>query len=144
VIVLDELTYGGKLENLAPVASRSDFVFVVADIVDGNLIREILDCERPGAIIHFAAVSHVDRLIHSPAEFIRTNFCTFRQVRSTALWHRPIQRLRKIRRTLPIIHTLHRRQPATTWRVPTFIQMDCRCLRPTIRTIMAHAISPIS
>src|SRR4029077_18321932 len=28
---------------------------------------------RPRAVLHFAAESHVDRSIHGPAEFIRTN-----------------------------------------------------------------------
>jgi dTDP-glucose 4,6-dehydratase len=46
---------------------------VRGDIVDGGLVRRILDEQRPGAIVHFAAESHVDRSILGPAEFIRTN-----------------------------------------------------------------------
>jgi dTDP-glucose 4,6-dehydratase len=41
--------------------------------VDGVLVRRLLDEERPQAIVHFAAESHVDRSILGPAEFIRTN-----------------------------------------------------------------------
>jgi dTDP-glucose 4,6-dehydratase len=37
------------------------------------LVRRLLDEERPQAIVHFAAESHVDRSILGPAEFIRTN-----------------------------------------------------------------------
>jgi dTDP-glucose 4,6-dehydratase len=46
---------------------------VRGDIVDGALVRRLLDEERPQAIVHFAAESHVDRSILGPAEFIRTN-----------------------------------------------------------------------
>src|ERR1039458_4938023 len=73
VTVFDKLTYAGNLENLASVAQDCRYRFVCGDIVDGALVRRILDEQRPGAIIHFAAESHVDRSILGPAEFIRTN-----------------------------------------------------------------------
>jgi dTDP-glucose 4,6-dehydratase len=71
--VLDKLTYAGNLESLAPVAQDTRYRFVCGDIADGVLVRRILNERRPGAIIHFAAESHVDRSILGPAEFIRTN-----------------------------------------------------------------------
>jgi dTDP-glucose 4,6-dehydratase len=73
VTVLDKLTYAGNLENLASVAHDNQYRFVRGDIVDGTLVRRILDEQRPSAIVHFAAESHVDRSILGPAEFIRTN-----------------------------------------------------------------------
>jgi dTDP-glucose 4,6-dehydratase len=73
VTVLDKLTYAGNLESLAPVTQNSRYHFVHGDIGDGVLVRRILAEQRPGAIIHFAAESHVDRSILGPAEFIRTN-----------------------------------------------------------------------
>jgi len=73
VTVLDKLTYAGNLENLASVQHDSRYRFVCGDIVDGALVRRLLDELRPGAIVHFAAESHVDRSILGPAEFIRTN-----------------------------------------------------------------------
>ena len=73
VTVLDKLTYAGNLENLASVEQDSRYRFVRGDIADGALVRRILDEQRPGAIVHFAAESHVDRSILGPAEFIRTN-----------------------------------------------------------------------
>ena len=73
VTVLDKLTYAGNLENLASVQQDSRYSFVCGDIVDGALVRRLLDEQRPGAIVHFAAESHVDRSILGPAEFIRTN-----------------------------------------------------------------------
>ena len=73
VTVLDKLTYAGNLENLASVQQDSRYRFVCGDIVDGALVRRLLEELRPGAIVHFAAESHVDRSILGPAEFIRTN-----------------------------------------------------------------------
>jgi dTDP-glucose 4,6-dehydratase len=73
VTVFDKLTYAGNLENLASAERDSRYRFVCGDIVDGTLVRRILDEQRPGAIVHFAAESHVDRSILGPAEFIRTN-----------------------------------------------------------------------
>ena len=46
---------------------------MLGDIVDRDLVRGLLDREQPRAIVHFAAESHVDRSIHGPDDFIRTN-----------------------------------------------------------------------
>jgi dTDP-glucose 4,6-dehydratase len=73
VTVLDKLTYAGNLENLASVQRDSRYRFVCGDIVDGALVRRLLEEQHPAAIVHFAAESHVDRSILGPAEFIRTN-----------------------------------------------------------------------
>lgn len=73
VTVLDKLTYAGNLENLAAVEGGTGFRFVRGDIANAVLVRSVLDEQRPGAIVHFAAESHVDRSILGPAEFIRTN-----------------------------------------------------------------------
>jgi dTDP-glucose 4,6-dehydratase len=73
VTVLDKLTYAGNLENLASVEQDPRYRFVRGDILDGALVRRLLDEERYRAIVHFAAESHVDRSILGPAEFIRTN-----------------------------------------------------------------------
>lgn len=74
VVVYDKLTYAGNLENLQPVAGRPEFRFIQADICDGNAAESALREESPDAIVHFAAESHVDRSIHSPAPVIETNF----------------------------------------------------------------------
>jgi len=73
VTVLDKLTYAGNLENLASAQQDNRFRFICGDIVDGAMVRRLLDEQRPVAIVHFAAESHVDRSILGPAEFIRTN-----------------------------------------------------------------------
>ena len=47
--------------------------FVQGDICDRALIDRLLAEHRPRAIVHFAAESHVDRSIHGPGAFIKTN-----------------------------------------------------------------------
>ncbi|MDR2875530.1 MAG: dTDP-glucose 4,6-dehydratase [Methylobacillus sp.] len=73
VVNLDKLTYAGNLENLASIADDGRHVFVRGDICDRALLDRLLAEHKPRAIIHFAAESHVDRSIHAPAEFMRTN-----------------------------------------------------------------------
>ena len=81
ITVLDKLTYAGNMENLASVQQDRRYSFVCGDILDGPLVRSLLDEQRPWAIVHFAAESHVDRSILGPAEFIRTNIeGTFRML----------------------------------------------------------------
>jgi dTDP-glucose 4,6-dehydratase len=70
---LDVLTYAGNLENLASVSRDSRHRFVQGDICDRALIDRLLAEHRPRAIVHFAAESHVDRSIHGPGAFIKTN-----------------------------------------------------------------------
>jgi dTDP-glucose 4,6-dehydratase len=46
---------------------------VQGDICDRELVADLLLKNRPRAIVHFAAESHVDRSIHGPDDFVRTN-----------------------------------------------------------------------
>lgn len=69
----DKLTYAGNLENLSSFESDHRHVFVRGDICDKDRVSEFLHTQRPRAIIHFAAESHVDRSILGPADFIQTN-----------------------------------------------------------------------
>ena len=73
VVNLDALTYAGNTENLASLAGDRRHVFVRGDICDRPLLDRLFAEHRPRAVVHFAAESHVDRSIHGPAEFIRTN-----------------------------------------------------------------------
>ena len=70
---LDKLTYAGNPRNLASVSSDRRYKFLQGDICDRDLVAELLIAHRPRAIVHFAAESHVDRSIHGPDDFIRTN-----------------------------------------------------------------------
>jgi dTDP-glucose 4,6-dehydratase len=74
VVNLDKLTYAGNLENLASVDSSNRYRFFHGDICDGRLADSIIEAERPDALVHFAAESHVDRSILSPEPAIQTNF----------------------------------------------------------------------
>ncbi|MBK9615322.1 MAG: dTDP-glucose 4,6-dehydratase [Uliginosibacterium sp.] len=73
VLNLDALTYAGNLENLASIKDDPRHCFVRGDICDRALVDSLLATHQPRAIVHFAAESHVDRSIHGPGEFMRTN-----------------------------------------------------------------------
>src|SRR5438309_4525 len=73
LVNLDKLTYAGNPRNLASVSSDRRYTFLQGDICDRDLVAELLIAHRPRAIVHFAAESHVDRSIHGPDDFIRTN-----------------------------------------------------------------------
>ncbi len=73
VINLDKLTYAGNLENLTAVASDSRYRFVQGDICDAQLVNELVATTHPDVIVNFAAESHVDRSILSPAPVFETN-----------------------------------------------------------------------
>jgi dTDP-glucose 4,6-dehydratase len=73
VVNIDKLTYAGNLGSLAALKDDPDHHFVRADIGDRATIDALLAAHRPGAIVNFAAESHVDRSIHGPAAFIETN-----------------------------------------------------------------------
>jgi dTDP-glucose 4,6-dehydratase len=74
VINLDKLTYAGNLENLRAVSEGPRYRFVHGDICDAEFADTLISEEKPEAIVHFAAESHVDRSILSPEPVIRTNF----------------------------------------------------------------------
>jgi dTDP-glucose 4,6-dehydratase len=73
VVNLDALTYAGNLENLASLKGDPRHIFVQGDICDRELVDRLLAEHQPRAIVHFAAESHVDRSIHGPGDFVRTN-----------------------------------------------------------------------
>jgi dTDP-glucose 4,6-dehydratase len=72
VTVLDKLTYAGNPDNLEPVADHPGYRFVKGDICDPEAVEEALT-PQPDALVHFAAESHVDRSILSPAPVFETN-----------------------------------------------------------------------
>ena len=73
VVNLDKLTYAGNLDNLLETANHPRYRFVQADICDTEAVNDLFAAESPDAVVHFAAESHVDRSIHSPAPVIQTN-----------------------------------------------------------------------
>ena len=73
VVNLDALTYAGNRANLASLQGDARHVFVQGDIGDRPLLDSLLAAHRPRAVLHFAAESHVDRSIHGPGAFMKTN-----------------------------------------------------------------------
>lgn len=76
IINLDKLTYAGNILNLADVAAEHEntrYFFEHGDICDMDNTIRILEKYRADALVHLAAESHVDRSIHGPGEFVRTN-----------------------------------------------------------------------
>ena len=73
VVTLDMLTYAGHVESLGEALDAPNHSLEVADIRDGEAVRQIFLEARPDAVIHLAAESHVDRSIDSPMDFVTTN-----------------------------------------------------------------------
>ena len=73
VVNIDKLTYSGNRVSLASVEDHPRYRFVQADICDRQTIEQVLEEERPRAVIHLAAESHVDRSIDNPLLCVQTN-----------------------------------------------------------------------
>jgi len=102
IIGLDKLTYAGNLENLKDILgnakpeplfhdrqlatsnqqqnetdnyqlSTDNFIFIKGDICDSDLVNAIFEEYDIDGVINFAAESHVDRSIHDPQIFLKTN-----------------------------------------------------------------------
>ncbi len=72
-LCFDKLTYAGNPLSLSDIQSAKNFSLEVADVADADIVARIFGDFRPDVVIHFAAESHVDRSIHDPGEFVRTN-----------------------------------------------------------------------
>jgi dTDP-glucose 4,6-dehydratase len=73
VVNLDKLTYAGNRATLADIETHPGYAFVHGDIGDSGLLDDIFSSRDIGAVVHFAAESHVDRSIESPEDFLLTN-----------------------------------------------------------------------
>lgn len=71
VVNFDKLTYAGNLENLKDIATNPHYSFVQADICDTEAVEKVMN--GVDLVVHFAAESHVDRSIHDPSVFVKTN-----------------------------------------------------------------------
>ena len=68
VVVVDKLTYAGRRENLHDLP---EVELIEAGIEDADAVRSAL--EGVGAVVNFAAETHVDRSIAEPDAFVRTH-----------------------------------------------------------------------
>jgi dTDP-glucose 4,6-dehydratase len=73
VLIVDKLTYAGRLEWLSEIISSPRHRFLKADIADQAAVTTALRDFNPDAVLHLAAESHVDRSVDDPAAFIDTN-----------------------------------------------------------------------
>jgi dTDP-glucose 4,6-dehydratase len=71
IVVVDNLTYAGDLERLKEV--KKQIVFHKADVTDRVSVANIFKKEKPDAVVHWAAESHVDRSILDATLFLDTN-----------------------------------------------------------------------
>jgi dTDP-glucose 4,6-dehydratase len=71
VIVLDLLTYAGSEANLSWINGK--YQLVKGNICDQALVLKLLEENNIGAVVNFAAESHVDNSISASAVFIETN-----------------------------------------------------------------------
>jgi len=72
IINLDKLTYAGSIENLNDLSTKN-YQFVIGDICDDGMLRNLFDKFDFDSVVHFAAESHVDRSITGPKAFVETN-----------------------------------------------------------------------
>ena len=73
LVVLDNLSYCGNLQNLDFARKYSNYGFIKGDICDRVLLDKIFAENEINGVINFAAESHVDRSIHDSEPFLRTN-----------------------------------------------------------------------
>jgi dTDP-glucose 4,6-dehydratase len=68
LIVLDKLTYAGRLENIQDVCDKIEFI--KGDICNDADVNKVGDCD---VIFNFAAETHVDRSIIHAGVFVKTD-----------------------------------------------------------------------
>ncbi len=73
VVVIDNLSYSGNLENLNNAQASGSLIFKKTDICDDAEILKILNEYNIGTVFHLAAESHVDNSIKNATPFIQTN-----------------------------------------------------------------------
>ena len=75
IINLDALTYAGNRMSLADIETRNKTVYFFehGDICDRAFVETLFNKYDIDSVVHFAAESHVDRSIHGPEAFVKTN-----------------------------------------------------------------------
>jgi dTDP-glucose 4,6-dehydratase len=71
IVNLDKLTYAGNPANVADLERHPRYSFVHGDICDAKLVRDV--ARGVDAVVNFAAMTHVDRSILDPDEFLKTD-----------------------------------------------------------------------
>lgn len=93
VVNIDKLTYSGNPESLKEASFNPAYKFIQADVADQVAMKTIFETEKPDAVMHLAAESHVDRSIDSPEVFIDTNVKgTFSMLEAARGWWKTLQK----------------------------------------------------
>ncbi|MEI6701863.1 MAG: dTDP-glucose 4,6-dehydratase [Actinomycetota bacterium] len=82
IVLLDALTYSGRMENLEGVLQDPRIKFVHGSINDAELVDELMVGTH--SVVHFAAESHVDRSIAGAQPFFVTNVLGTQQLLESA------------------------------------------------------------
>lgn len=86
IVVVDKLTYAGDVKRLEEVKKK--IIFYKADIAHFQSLKNIFKKERPAAVIHFAAETHVDRSIIDNNPFILSNIIGTQNLVNLAILHK--------------------------------------------------------
>ena len=98
VINIDKLTYAGNLNSLKSIKNKSNYKFYKLDICDKKAISTLIKLEKPDALIHLAAESHVDRSIEGPRVFLETNILgTFNLLEASCEYYKSLSGEKKNR-----------------------------------------------
>ncbi len=73
VLSVDNGTYAGSWQSVAPVTDSLRFSHAGADITDRSAMAARFAGFDPDAVLHLAAETHVDRSITDPSAFVETN-----------------------------------------------------------------------
>jgi dTDP-glucose 4,6-dehydratase len=87
VVVLDALTYAGRLESLPPEVRESDrFQFVHGNVRSPQLVDSLV--AQADVVVHFAAETHVPRSISDSLIFVETDVLGTQTLAAAAVRHR--------------------------------------------------------
>lgn len=87
VLNFDALTYAGNPDNLKDLETLPTYTFQKGSITDVAAVTTALKTFQPDFVVNFAAETHVDRSIDSPAAFIHTNVVGAYTLFNAALEH---------------------------------------------------------
>jgi dTDP-glucose 4,6-dehydratase len=73
ILNFDNLTYAGNLNNLSDIEKDLRYSFVKGNICEIKKIEEVFNQFHPDYVVNFAAETHVDRSIHHPDIFVKSN-----------------------------------------------------------------------
>ncbi len=87
IVVVDALTYAGRIESLPPNAMESGrFEFWYGDVRNGQLIDSLVS--RADIVVHMAAETHVTRSIYDNLAFFETDVLGTQVVANSVVNHR--------------------------------------------------------